>query len=324
VIYKVVIADRISDAGLQLLQRAPELKVVSTVGEPERLPSEVEAAHALIVRSETQVTEDLLAAAPELVLVARAGIGVDNINVEAATRRNVAVLNAPGANTVSAAEQTFALLLALLRKVTVAVQSMRMGEWDRKRFIGTELNSKTLSTLGLGRIGQRVAGIARAFGMEVLACDPYVSPESARNIGVTLTTLEDALKRADVVSLHMPLTDVTRKTINAERLALMKPTAVLVNTARGGLVDEQALAHAVETGQLAGAALDVFETEPLPADSPLRSSNKIVLTPHLAASTTEAQERVATEICEVVRQSLLTGNVDRAVNLEGITSGTMR
>jgi D-3-phosphoglycerate dehydrogenase len=322
--YKVVIADRISDAGLELLQRSPELEIVSTVGAPERLKGEMEAAHALIVRSETQVTEDLMAAAPQLVLVARAGIGVDNIDVDAATRRGVAVVNAPGANTVSAAEQTFALLLALLRRVTLAVQSMRSGGWDRKRFIGTELDGKTLSAFGLGRIGQRVARIARAFGMEVLACDPYVSRELAAELGVSLTTLEDALQRADVVSLHMPLTEDTRRMINAERLALMKPTAVLVNTARGGLVDEEALVQAVESGRVAGAALDVFDKEPLPADSPLRSSDKIVITPHLAASTAEAQERVATEICEVVRQSLLTGNVVRAVNLERIASGSLR
>lgn len=322
--YKVVIADRISSAGLELLQRSPELEIVSTVGAPERLKDEMATAHALIVRSETQVTEDLLVVAPQLVLVARAGIGVDNIDVDAATRRGVAVMNAPGANTVSAAEQTFALLLALLRRVTLAVQSMRSGEWDRKRFIGTELDGKTLSALGLGRIGQRVARIARAFGMQVLACDPYVSRELAAELGVSLTTLEDALRRADVVSLHMPLTEDTRQTINTERLALMKPTAVLVNTARGGLVDEEALFQAVESGRLAGAALDVFATEPLPADSPLRSSDRIVLTPHLAASTAEAQERVSTEICEAVRQSLLTGNVVRAVNLEGIASGSLR
>jgi len=322
--YKVVIADRISNAGLELLQRSPELEIVSTVGAPERLKDEMATARALIVRSETQVTEDVLMVAPQLVLVARAGIGVDNIDVDAATRRGVAVMNAPGANTVSAAEQTFALLLALLRRVTLAVQSMRAGEWDRKRFIGTELDGKTLSALGLGRIGQRVARIARAFGMQVLACDPYVSRELAAELGVSLTTLEDALRRADVVSLHMPLTEDTRQTINAERLALMKPTAVLVNTARGGLVDEEALVQAVESGRLAGAALDVFAKEPLPVDSPLRSSDRIVLTPHLAASTAEAQERVSTEICEAVRQSLLTGNVVRAVNLEGIASGSLR
>ncbi len=322
--YKVVIADRISDAGLELLKRSPELEIVSTVSEPARLKHEMEAAHALVVRSETQVTEELLQVAPRLILVARAGIGVDNIDVDAATRRGVAVLNAPGANTVSAAEQTFALLLALLRKVTSAVQSMRLGEWDRKRFMGTELNGKTLSALGLGRIGERVARIAQAFGMEVLGHDPYVSPERALELGVSLVSLEEALRRADVVTLHMPLTDDTRRIINAERLALMKPTAVLVNTARGGLLEEKALVEAVESGKLAGAALDVFDVEPLPADSPLRSSDRIVLTPHLAASTKEAQERVATEICEVVRQSLLTGNVDRAINLEGIASGTMR
>ncbi len=322
--YKVVIADRISDAGLELLQRSPELDVVSTVGEPARLKGEMEAAHALVVRSDTQVTDDLLAVAPQLVLVARAGIGVDNIDVDAATRRGVAVLNAPGANTVSAAEQTFALLLGLLRRVGLAVQSMRMGEWDRKRFMGTELDKKTLSALGLGRIGQRVARIAQAFGMEVVAYDPYVSAERAAELGVSLATLEEVLQRADVVSLHMPLTDDTRKMINAERLALMKPTAVLVNTARGGLLDEEALVEAVESGKLAGAALDVFNVEPLAADSPLRSCDRIVLTPHLAASTAEAQERVATEICEVVRQSLLTGNVDSAVNVEAIAGGTIR
>ncbi len=322
--YVVVVADDIAPAGLALLRAEPELEVVVTEGDGERLATELERADALIVRSDTQVTKRLIASSPRLAVIARAGTGVDNIDVTAATRRGIAVLNAPGANTVSAAEHAVALLLALLRRVPWAVASMRNGGWDRELFRGTELRGKILGVIGVGRIGAHVTQIAHAFGMQVVGHDPYLPENRARELQVELLSLEELLSRADVVSLHLPLTDETRELLNRERLALMKPTAVIVNTARGGLVDDVALVNALDRGGIAGAALDVFDTEPLAADSPLRKSDKAILTPHLAASTSEAQERVAREICTAVREALLTGAVGGAVNLPGISGEVLR
>ncbi len=316
----VVVADRIAGPGFALLEAEPRLRIVSTVDRPERLPEALRDAHALIVRSSTRVTDDLIAGAPHLKVIARAGTGVDNVDLAAATRRGVAVLNAPGANTVSAAEHTIALLLALFRRIPEAAASMRCGQWDRKRFAGTELRGKTLGIVGLGRIGLHVAAVGRAFGMQVLAHDPYLSEERARQQRVELLELDALLERADVVTLHLPLTERTRHLLDRERLARMKPTAVVVNTARGALIDEQALVEAVEQGRLGGAALDVFDPEPLPEDSPLRSVERILTTPHLAASTSEAQERVAQEICVAVRDALLSGAVGNAVNLPGVST----
>jgi D-3-phosphoglycerate dehydrogenase len=285
----VVVADRIHEKGFSLLREVPELELVSTVECPERLPAELERAHALVVRSATRVTEEIIAGAPNLEVIGRAGIGVDNIDVFAATQRGIAVLNAPSANTVSAAEHTVGLLLALVRCIPWAVESMRKGGWDRKRFAGMELRGKTLGAVGLGRVGTAVAQLARAFGMAVVAHDPYLPHERAQALGV------------------------------AERLALLKPGAIIVNAARGGLVDTDALLKALDAGHLAGAALDVFEHEPLSKDSPLRQSERVILTPHLAASTAEAQARVASEICAAVRDALLTGAVGGAVNVPGVS-----
>jgi D-3-phosphoglycerate dehydrogenase / 2-oxoglutarate reductase len=321
--FVIVVADDIDESGLRALRNSDGYEVISTSKHPERLPAELGRADALLVRSSTQVTEELLRSAPRLKVIGRAGIGVDNIDVPAASRRGIAVMNAPGANTVSAAEHTIALLFALVRQIPPAVDSMRRGEWDRKRFGGTELRGKTLGLVGLGRIGMHVAGIARALGMDVIAFDPYLAEEKAADLGVTLMSLEEVLKLADVVSLHAPLTDATRHLLNAERLALMKPGAVVVNAARGALIDDNALVDAVKSGRLAGAALDVFEPEPLPADSVLRSCEKIILTPHLAASTQEAQHRVADEICDSIRKALEHGDIGGAVNVPGVSSSVL-
>ena len=321
--YVVVVADSMDEQGLELLRRESDFEVVSTVDDPDRLPEEMRRAHALLVRSATQVTEELIMNAPSLRVVGRAGIGVDNIDVEAATRRGIAVANAPGANTVSAAEHAFALLLALVRHVPRAAKSMREGRWDRKQFGGTELRGKVLGLIGLGRIGAHVAGIARAFGMDVLAFDPFLSPEEAKRHDVSLSELDALLDRADVVSLHAPMTDDTRHILNAARLARLKPTAVVINTARGGLIDIAALLHALEKDELAGAALDVFEHEPLAEDSPLRWADKVLLTPHLAASTSEAQVRVSVEICRTVLAALRTGDVGGAINVPGVSSAVL-
>jgi D-3-phosphoglycerate dehydrogenase len=320
VTFVVVVADNIDEQGIDLLRKEPDFEVVSTVGAAERLPRELSRAQALLVRSSTRVTEELLAHAPLLRVVGRAGIGVDNIDVQAATRHGIAVINAPGANTVSAAEHAFALLLALVRRVPWASASMRRGEWDRKSFGGTELRGKVLGLVGLGRIGAHVSGIARAFGMDVIAYDPVLSGEGAKQLHVHLVELDNLLERADVISLHAPITDETRHLLNKQRLALMKPTAVVINTARGGLIDTEALCDAVESGKLAGAALDVFDPEPLACDSPLRNCGNIILTPHLAASTQEAQARVSVEISRSVRDALRTGDVGRAINVPGVSS----
>jgi D-3-phosphoglycerate dehydrogenase len=320
----VVVADRIADAGFRVLRDSPALEVIPVVGDPAGLRRALPRAHALLVRSDTEVTADLIELGAELRVIGRAGIGVDNIDVPAATHRGIAVLNAPGANTVSAAEHTFAVLLGLVRHVPEAAQSMRQGAWNRKAFGGIELRGKVLGVVGLGRIGAHVAGIARAFGMKVAAHDPFLTEQRAQALSVELLPLDALLERADVVTLHLPLTDATRHLVDARGLALMKPTAVLVNTARGGLVDEAALLDALEGGRLAGAALDVFGEEPLPADSPLRGCPRLILTPHLAASTAEAQERVSLEICTAVRDALLTGDVAGAVNVPGVSAEAIR
>lgn len=323
--FRVVVADKLGEAGLKLLAGVPELEVKNLAGKPkEELEQALAGAHALIVRSETRVTAELMARSPQLRVIARAGIGVDTIDVPAATRRGIAVMNTPGANTVSAAEHAFGLLLALARHIPWAAEAMRRGEWDRKRFEGRELRGKTLGVVGLGRIGGHVTRLAQAFGMTVVAHDPFVSPERAAELQVRLLPLEELLRVADVVTLHVALTAETRHLINAERLKLMKKTAFLVNTARGELVDEAALVDALGAKAIAGAAVDVFAQEPLPADAPLRKLERVILTPHLAASTAEAQERVALEICGAVRDALVAGDFSSAINVPGIGGDVLR
>jgi len=322
--WTVVIADRIADAGLEVLRGNPAIELVSAVGDGDALRAALPRAHALLVRSDTRVTEELVAIAPALRVIGRAGIGVDNIDLRAATRRGIAVLNAPGANTVSAAEHTVALLLSLVRRIPWAAQSMRTGAWDRKAFAGRELRGKTLGIVGLGRIGVHVGTVARALGMTVCAHDPYLPEQRARDLGVELLPLDDLLARSDAVTLHLPLTDATRHLLDATRLARMKRGSVLVNAARGELVDEVALLEALERGTLGAAAVDVFAVEPLPADSPLRRAERLLLTPHLAASTQEAQDRAALEICQAVLAALTQGDVAGAVNVAGVSSVAMR
>src|SRR2546425_7297640 len=322
--WRVVVADRVAKSGLDLLSNTSDIEVVDVAGKPAELEKAIAGAHALIVRSETRVTASLMARAPHLRLVARAGTGVDTIDVTAATRRGIAVMNTPGANTVSAGEHAMGLLLALVRRISDAAAAMRRGEWDRKRFEGTELRGKTMGVVGLGRIGGHVAQLARAFGMQVVGHDPYLLPERATEMHVRLLPLEALLRTADVVTLHVALTDQTHHLIDAERLKLMKPTAVLINTARGELVDEAALADAIKEKRIGGAAIDVFAVEPLPADSPLPGLDRVILTPHLAASTAQAQERVAMEICGAVRDALLVGDLSFAINVPGISGDLLR
>ncbi len=318
----VLVADDIDAKGLTVLEEA-DMEVVRAAGNPDLFIETLPRANALLVRSATQVTAAVMADAPNLKMIGRAGAGIDNVDVKAATQRGIAVINAPGANTVSAAEHAVAMLLALLRRIPEASRSMASGKWDRKKFGGSELRGKTLGVAGFGRVGSHFACIARAFGMRVIVYDPFVSQARANEEKVKLVGLDDLISAADVITLHMPLTKETAGLINSARLKQMKDSAVLINTARGGLIDEKALVNAVERGHIAGAALDVFGEEPLAKDSPLRTCERILVTPHLGASTEEAQERVSTEICRSARQALLHGDVRGAVNITGVSADAL-
>src|SRR6195256_1903476 len=322
---KVLVADSISQRGLDELLRDGALDVVVQTGLSEsQLVDIVPQFGALVVRSQTKVTANVLNAGTKLRVVGRAGVGVDNVDVETATRRGVIVLNAPGGNTVSTAEHAFSLLLSVARKIPPAEASIRAGNWDRKNLEGVELYNKTLGIIGMGRIGSELSRRAIAFGMRVLAFDPYLSASRARSLQVELVEeLDELLAAADFISLHTPLTAETRHILNAARLAKTKRGVGIINCARGGLIDEQALADAISSGQVAGAALDVFETEPLPADSPLRKISKLVLTPHLGASTAEAQESVGIEIAQSIRAALLEGTIRNAVNMPNLDTKTL-
>jgi len=322
---KILIADPISQRGVEELSRDSAVEVVVKTGLSEsQLIDFVPDFAALIVRSQTKVTAKVLNAAKKLRVVGRAGVGVDNVDVETATRRGVVVLNAPGANTISTAEHTFSLLLSLARNIARADATLKSGTWDRKNLEGIELYNKTLGIIGMGRIGSELSRRAIAFGMRVVAFDPYLSASRARSLQVELVEdLDELLPAADFISLHTPLTAETRHILDAERLAKTRRGVRVINCARGGLIDESALADAISNGHVAGAALDVFETEPLPADSELRKISKLVLTPHLGASTAEAQESVGIEIAQSIRAALLEGTIRNAVNMPTLDAKTL-
>lgn len=310
----VVVAEQIAAAGIEALQEHHD--VVLAVGKTrEELIADLTDAHAIIVRSATMVDADLISAAPKLRVIGRAGIGVDNIDLEAATRAGALVVNAPEANTISAAEHTMALLLAQARHVAAADATLRDGKWERHRFRGVELHGKSLGVVGLGRIGTLVAQRASAFGMRVIAFDPYVGEDRARRLGVELHDLDTVLSEADFVTVHLPRTKDTEGLLGRAALAKMKPEARLINVARGGIVDEDALADAVRTGAIAGAAVDVFAEEPT-VDSPLFELEGVVVTPHLGASTREAQEKAGTAVARSVIDALAGELVLAAVNMD--------
>jgi D-3-phosphoglycerate dehydrogenase len=322
---KVLIADAISQRGVDELSRDNALDVTIKTGLSEKdLVDLIPEFAALIVRSQTRVTADVLNAGVKLRVVGRAGVGVDNVDVETATRRGVVVLNAPGGNTVSTAEHAFSLLLAVARKIPQADANVRSKNWDKKNFEGVELYNKALGVIGMGRIGSELSRRAIAFGMRVIAYDPYLSATRARSLQVELVDeLDDLLASADFISLHTPLTSETRHILDGARFRKTKRGVRIINCARGGLIDEAALVHALHDGHVAGAALDVFEVEPLPADSPLRSAPNLVLTPHLGASTVEAQESVGIEIAQSVRAVLLEGTIRNAVNMPNLDAKTL-
>ncbi len=320
----VLICDPISPKGIALLQQRPEFKVTvltKRLSEAELLPLVAEV-DAMVVRSETKVTRKVMEAAPRLRVVGRAGVGVDNVDVDAATQRGVVVMNTPAGNTISTAELTFSMLMALARKIPQAHVSMKAGEWNRKAFQGTELYNKTLGILGMGRIGTEVARRAQAFGMKILACDPYLAIARANALQVELLELDEIYARADFITVHMPMSDETRGMLNTAAFAKMKKGVRLLNCARGGIINEADLAVAIQNGQVAGAALDVYEVEPPPPGFPLRDLPQVIMTPHLGASTEEAQENVGIEVAEAITDYLLYGAVRNAVNLPNLDAKT--
>jgi D-3-phosphoglycerate dehydrogenase / 2-oxoglutarate reductase len=322
---KVLISDPISERGVDELSRDHALEVTVKTGLSEReLVALIPSFSALVVRSQTKITAAILNAGAKLRVVGRAGMGVDNVDVVTATRRGIVVLNAPGGNTLSTAEHAFSLLLSVARKIPQADANIRGKKWDKTSFEGVELYNKTLGVIGMGRIGSELSRRAIAFGMRVVAYDPYLSATRARSLQVELVDeLDDLLTGADFVSLHTPLTAETCHILDAARLSKTKHGVRIINCARGGLIDEAALTQALQDGQVAGAALDVFEIEPLPADSPLRDAPNIVLTPHLGASTVEAQESVGIEIAQSIRAVLLEGTIRNAVNMPNLDAKTL-
>jgi D-3-phosphoglycerate dehydrogenase len=321
---RILVTEPIADGGIELLRSAGNEVDVRIGMSPAELLQALVGAHALIVRSATSVDADALAAGADLVVVGRAGIGVDNVDVATATRRGVMVVNAPQSNILSAAEHTMALLLAQARNLPQAHAALVAGKWERSRWEGVELHGKTLGVVGLGRVGALVAQRAHSFGMRLCAYDPYVSSERARQMGVTMTSLEELMARADFVTVHLPKTTETLGLIGKDLLAVAKPGLRIINTARGGIVDEDALAEAVRSGRIAGAGIDVFATEPC-TSSPLFELDSVVVTPHLAASTREAQDKAGVTIAEQVMLALAGDFVPLAVNVgAGEASETVR
>jgi D-3-phosphoglycerate dehydrogenase / 2-oxoglutarate reductase len=320
---KVVVSDDLPESALEIL-RAEGWQVDARSGrKPDELAKDLVDADALIVRSATKVTRDLLAAAPKLRIIGRAGSGVDNIDMPSASGRGVLVVNAPGANSIAVAEQALALMLSLARSVPAADQAMKNGKWEKKKFMGTELRNKVLGIAGLGRIGQEVAARARSFGMKIIAYDPYISADVAAGIEVELKSLDEVCAEADYLTLHMPSTAETKNLFNDERFAKCKKGIRIVNTARGDLIDEAALVRAIESGIVGGAGIDVFQKEP-PVDWALPKLERVVATPHLAASTEEAQELVGLDTAGAVRDFLKHGVVRNAVNFPAVPSDELQ
>ena len=295
---RILVADPIAEEGIQVLRSYAQVDVKTKL-ELEQLKAIIGDYDALIVRSQTKVTAEIIESGEKLKVIGRAGVGIDNIDVDAATRNGIVVVNAPTGNIIAAAEHTIALMLALARNVPQADGQLKSGKWRREEFVGTEIRNKTLGIIGLGNVGSEVAKRVQSFEMRVIAHDPFVSKDYARNLKVDLVSLDQLLKEADFITLHVPLTAATKKLIGSKELAKLKPTARIINCARGGLIDEEAIVKAIKAGKLAGAAFDVFDHEPV-TDSPLFKEDKIIVTPHLGASTIEAQTSVAKDIAEEV------------------------
>ncbi len=314
---KVLVSDPIDQVGIDILSQVASVDVKTNLS-VEELIAIIPEYDALMIRSGTRVTKEVLEAGTSLKIIGRAGVGVDNVDVPWATRRGIVVVNSPEGNTIAAAEHALAMMLSMSRYIPAANKSMKEGEWDRKAFTGVEVYKKTLGVVGLGKIGSHVATVARAMGMNLLAFDPFISTDRASELGCRLVEMDFLLSESDYITLHIPKTPDTANLINAESLAKMKPTARIINCARGGIIDEAALAKALQDGVIAGAALDVYDQEPLGASPLLAVGRSLVLTPHLGASTAEAQVNVAIDVAEQIRDVLLGLPARSAVNIPGL------
>ncbi len=321
---KVLVADPISPKGVELLKQEGFETVEAYGSTPEQIKELVKDADAVIVRSETKITADVLECAKQLKAVGRAGVGVDNIDIPAASEKGVIVMNTPTGNTIATAELTFTHIMVGTRPITQANASIHEGKWDRKAFKGTELKNKTLAVLGMGRIGTEVSKRAMAFGMKVVAYDPFLTETRAKTLGVQIVPLDEAFKVADYITVHMPLTDATKYMIDERAFSLMKKGVRVFNCARGGIIKETALVEALKSGKVAAAGLDVYESEPLAKDSPLREFPNLVLTPHLGASTKEAQESCGIEVAEVIASALKGGAIRNSVNKPSVDAESMK
>lgn len=321
---KVLISDNLHKSGIAILERNPNIEVVVKPGmTPEELKEAIRDADALAIRSATRVTKEIIDAAPRLKVVGRAGTGLDNVDIPYCSKRGIVVMNTPGGNTITTAEHAISLMLALARNIPQAAASMREGKWEKKKFQGTEIFNKTLGIIGLGRIGRVVAERALGLKMRVLGYDPFISKEVGTSLGVEMVSLDELYARSDFITLHVPRTKDTTKLLNREAFHKMKKGVRIINCARGGLIDEEALLEALKEGKVAGAALDVFETEPIPPDYPLKDLPNVICTPHLGASTEEAQANVSVAICEQILEYLLYGTIRNAVNAPSVTREAM-
>jgi len=317
---KVLVSDKLSPAGVEILERAPGLSVDVNVGlKPEELKKIIDQYDGLVIRSATKVTEEIIGAASRLKVVGRAGIGVDNVDIPEATKRGIVVMNTPGGNTVTTAEHAISMMCSLARQIPQADATMKQGKWEKKIFMGVELLNKTLGIVGLGNIGTIVADRAQGLKMNVIAYDPYLTQKAADKMGIELVELDDLFKRSDFISVHVPKTDETQNILNLEAFKKMKPGVLLINCARGGIVNEEDLAEALQKGLVAGAAVDVFSKEPIEADNPLIGVPNVILTPHLGASTGEAQENVAIAVAHQIADYLVSGTITNAVNVPSVS-----
>jgi len=317
---KVLVTDKLAPEGLEILEHAPGITVVDELGlKGDELLAAVADADGLVIRSGTQVTAEVIAAAGKLKVIGRAGIGVDNVDIPAATARGIAVMNTPSGNNITTAEHAIALMVSLARHIPQATTSMKAGKWEKSRFVGMELYNRTFAVIGLGNIGRIVAKRAKGFGMKVIAYDPFLSEAAKAGAGVELVSFDEMLTRADMISIHVPRTPETTGLLNDAAFAKARPGVLIVNAARGGIIDEAALLRALNSGQVGGAAMDVFEKEPPDADDPLILHEGVICTPHLGASTEQAQVNVAIAVAEQVRDYLVDGIVGNALNVPSIS-----
>ncbi|TNF52403.1 phosphoglycerate dehydrogenase [bacterium] len=319
---KVLISDNLSPKGVKILKKAGLQVDIKTGLKPQELKKEIGQYGALVVRSATKVTSEIIDAAKNLKVIGRAGSGLDNVDKTAATKRGIVVMNTPGGNTITTAEHTVSLLFSMARQIPQATASMKQGKWEKKKFSGVELFSKVLGIIGLGNIGAHVAKMAQGVGMKIITYDPFLSEEKAKALGVKVVKLEDLFKKSDIITIHTPLTDETRSLINADAMNKMKKGVMLINSARGGIVDEQALYDALKSGKVAAAAFDVFSEEP-PKDCPLLELDNFIATPHLGAATQEAQDNVAIAVSEQIVDYLIHGTIRNAVNFPSVSADTL-